>query len=209
MIKHSVDLSPGSSAREHEPKSDFALPGKHPKGHAETKGKYPMPDKAHERAALGFAAMHHGKDSAEYKAVARKAHEKFGEAFDRGFIKAAVANGIGVLQAVQLLKLAEDNLSTAVRTGLAGKNLGVLGSAVAGGLGGSVGEGIRGALFGMPVGAIVGGINEYNKPKDQRHYFNAILDNAGVGGLIGGAGGALIGGGAGALAGGMLGAAHG
>ena len=72
-----------------------------------------------------------------------------------------------------------------------------------------MGEGIRGALFGMPVGAIVGGINEYNKPKDQRHYFNAILDNAGVGGLIGGAGGALIGGGAGALAGGMLGAAHG
>jgi len=88
--KQAADLSPGHIAREHVSKSDFALPNKHPQGHSEAKGKYPMPDKKHMRAALGFAAMHHGKGSAEYKAVERKAHEKFAEAFERGFLKAAL-----------------------------------------------------------------------------------------------------------------------
>lgn len=51
------------------PKSDFAVPSKAP-----GPGSYPMPDKEHEVAAKGLAAMHHGPK----RAVAKKAHQKFG-----------------------------------------------------------------------------------------------------------------------------------
>lgn len=43
--KQATDLSPGHAARDHVPKKDFAMPNKHPEGHSETKGKYPIPDK--------------------------------------------------------------------------------------------------------------------------------------------------------------------
>jgi hypothetical protein len=62
------------------PKSEFA----HPQ-HAKTKkqkeepGGYPVPDKQHARSALGFAAMHHGKDSAIYRQVKAKVEAKFGK----------------------------------------------------------------------------------------------------------------------------------
>lgn len=36
-------------------------------------GSYPMPDQAHARAAVGFAAMHHGKNSAFTKRIRAKA----------------------------------------------------------------------------------------------------------------------------------------
>jgi hypothetical protein len=51
------------------------MPNKAPEGESkeESRGSYPMPDKAHYAAAKGFAAMHHGKDSAQYRAVVRKA----------------------------------------------------------------------------------------------------------------------------------------
>jgi hypothetical protein len=37
------------------PKSDFLVPSKAP-----GPGSYPVPDKAHEKAAVGLAGMHHG-----------------------------------------------------------------------------------------------------------------------------------------------------
>lgn len=73
-----ADLSPGSEAREHVAKKNFVMPGKHPKGDSGTKGKYPIPDKAHARAAEGFCAMHHGSGSSECQAVRAKVHAKFG-----------------------------------------------------------------------------------------------------------------------------------
>jgi hypothetical protein len=36
-------------------------------------GSYPMPDQAHARAAVGFAAMHHGKNSSFTKKIRAKA----------------------------------------------------------------------------------------------------------------------------------------
>lgn len=41
------------------PKSDFLVPSRAP-----GPGSYPVPDKAHERAAVGLAGMHHGKSGA-------------------------------------------------------------------------------------------------------------------------------------------------
>lgn len=78
--KTGADLSPGSSAREDVPKKEFAMPGKSPEGHSEEKGKYPMPDKAHARAAIGFCAMHHGAGSSECQTVKSKAQTKLGSA---------------------------------------------------------------------------------------------------------------------------------
>lgn len=76
--KFAADLSAGSEAREHVEKKDFVQPGGHPKGETHTKGKYPIPDKAHARAAEGFCAMHHGSGSSECQAVQAKVHAKFG-----------------------------------------------------------------------------------------------------------------------------------
>lgn len=42
------------------PKSKFLVPSKAP-----GPGSYPVPDKAHERAAIGLAAMHHGHAAGE------------------------------------------------------------------------------------------------------------------------------------------------
>jgi hypothetical protein len=74
-LKFGLDLSPGTAARSELPKSDFALPKKKPEG-SDVKGKYPIPDAQHERSALGFAAMHHGKSSPEFRAVKSKIEAK-------------------------------------------------------------------------------------------------------------------------------------
>ncbi len=69
LTKIATDLTP--AARADLPKKDFAVSAK-----ASNTGKpsYPIEDKAHARAALGFAAMHHDKkDISEVrKDVARK-----------------------------------------------------------------------------------------------------------------------------------------
>ena len=57
-----------NKARKDIPKSKEAVPAKHGKS-----GAYPMPDAAHRRSAIGFAVMHHGKDSAIYRKVKAKA----------------------------------------------------------------------------------------------------------------------------------------
>lgn len=86
LAKRAADLSPGSPARKHVPKKDFVYKRKKPEGSSkkDPKGSYPVPDKAHARAALGFAAMHHGKGSATYQAVARKVHAKFPDMGKKG-----------------------------------------------------------------------------------------------------------------------------
>jgi hypothetical protein len=48
-------------------KKDEGVPSKHGKP-----GAYPMPDKAHARAAKGFAAMHHSPNKAAIDAKADK-----------------------------------------------------------------------------------------------------------------------------------------
>ena len=55
------------SAKKRVPKSERGVPGK------SGTGSYPMPDAAHARAAIGFAAMHHGPAfAAKIRAKARK-----------------------------------------------------------------------------------------------------------------------------------------
>lgn len=56
------------SAKRRVPKSRRGIPGK------SGTGSYPMPDAQHARAAMGFAAMHHGKNSSTYRRVAARAH---------------------------------------------------------------------------------------------------------------------------------------
>lgn len=76
MNKRADELTAGQRAG--LPKSDFARPS-----HASTTegkqepGSYPVPDKQHARSALGFAAMHHGKDSGVYQQIATKVRAKF------------------------------------------------------------------------------------------------------------------------------------
>lgn len=57
------------SEKRHVPKSERGVPGK------SGTGSYPMPDAAHARAAVGLAAMHHGKNSAFTKRIRAKAHK--------------------------------------------------------------------------------------------------------------------------------------
>jgi hypothetical protein len=54
-------------AKKKVPKSERGVPGK------SGTGSYPMPDKEHARAAVGLAAMHHGKNSAFTKKIRAKA----------------------------------------------------------------------------------------------------------------------------------------
>ena len=72
IVKEARKLTP--AARKRIPKKKFAVPAKadSPKEKAKP-GGYPMPDAQHARSALGFAAMHHGKDSDVYRRVAAKA----------------------------------------------------------------------------------------------------------------------------------------
>ena len=55
------------AAKRAVPKSEKGVPGK------SGTGSYPMPDAAHRRAAVGFAAMHHGANSAFTKRIKAKA----------------------------------------------------------------------------------------------------------------------------------------
>ena len=120
---------------------------------------------------------------------AYQAFNKEGEAFERGFMKAATDYGLDPITAVGMLKVA--NAAGAIAGGAAG--------ALGGGLGGA----LDGGLYGLPIGGIVGAIQEANKPeKEKRDYLGGTLRGAGKGGLIG----AGVGGGLGALGGGTLGA---
>ena len=105
-------------------------------------------------------------------------------AFNRGFIKAALANGLNYLQATNLLKQA--GWGTNATYGLAG----------------AMGGGIAGAFEGAIPGAILGGglgaYSETNKEKEQRDMARAIMHGIRNGGLAG----ATVGGGLGALVGG-------
>lgn len=64
-----------AAARQHMPRSDFALPGKGegPKGAGS--GSYPIPDESHARNALARVAQH--GTPAEKATVKRKVHEKY------------------------------------------------------------------------------------------------------------------------------------
>lgn len=87
LVKQAKVLS--DKARADLPKKDFAQP--------KSKG-YPMPDARHAAAALGFAAMHHGKDSDVYKRVRAKAHALgYGKAEDKKSEKQAynLPGGLG------------------------------------------------------------------------------------------------------------------
>ena len=88
-----ADLSAGE--RKALPKSDFARPqhAKTPEGKASS-GSYPIPDAKHARSALGFAAMHHGKDSATYRQVAAKVHAKFGSDGELAFLRPLVIGAL-------------------------------------------------------------------------------------------------------------------
>jgi len=55
------------AAKKKVPKSEKGNPGK------SGTGSYPMPDAKHARAAVGFAAMHHGKNSSFTKKIRAKA----------------------------------------------------------------------------------------------------------------------------------------
>jgi hypothetical protein len=55
------------AAKKKVPASKRGVPGK------SGTGSYPMPDKAHAKAAVGLAAMHHGKNSAFTKKIRAKA----------------------------------------------------------------------------------------------------------------------------------------
>jgi hypothetical protein len=55
------------AAKRRVPKSERGVPGK------SGTGSYPMPDKAHARAAVGLAAMHHGANSAFTRKIKAKA----------------------------------------------------------------------------------------------------------------------------------------
>jgi hypothetical protein len=54
-------------AKKKVPKGERGVPGK------SGTGSYPMPDKKHAAAAVGFAAMHHGKNSEFTKKIRAKA----------------------------------------------------------------------------------------------------------------------------------------
>lgn len=101
-VKSSADLSPGTAARQHVAKKNFAMPASKPEGSSrqEAKGKYPIPDKAHARAAEGFCAMHHGAGSAECRAVRAKVHAKFGVDLGRQVFVAACAEKLASDMAV-------------------------------------------------------------------------------------------------------------
>ena len=55
------------AAKKKVPKSERGVPGK------SGTGSYPMPDAEHARAAVGLAAMHHGKNSSFTKKIRAKA----------------------------------------------------------------------------------------------------------------------------------------
>lgn len=55
------------AAKKKVPKSERGVPSK------SGTGSYPMPDKEHAKAAVGLAAMHHGKNSPFTKKIKSKA----------------------------------------------------------------------------------------------------------------------------------------
>lgn len=145
LTKIAADLTP--SARADLPKKDFAVSAK-----ASNTGKpaYPIEDRAHAKAALGLAAMHHDKkDLSEVrKDVARKfpgmVKEKKAAGVDVGVFKVAAA----------FVKEAAFDVGKALHSGLAeaGPAIGATaGAALAGGLGKNP---LSGAAMGYGAGSI-------------------------------------------------------
>ena len=92
------------------------------------------------------------------------------DAFNRGFVKTALANGVDLLSAVMLLKQAwsvnnigdalgavKDNASNAVPAAVNPALIGLAGGATLGGLAAGKGNRIRGAVYGGLGGGAIGG----------------------------------------------------
>jgi uncharacterized membrane protein YsdA (DUF1294 family) len=153
LTKIATELT--EEAREHIAKKNFAVSAK-----ASNTGKpaYPIPDKAHARAALGFAAMHHDKkDLAEVrKDVEHKfpgmVHEKhaatLGEtlpyAAGHTFLNPLSGSGYGALAGGMMTETGDQSPGVVARGAGAGALLG--GGAYA----------LKGARFG-PEGMLLGG----------------------------------------------------
>ena len=126
------------------------------------------------------------------------------QAFQRGFIKAALDNGFSIIDAANLLKLANidpglgnlASISHEAQQGLAG-HPGMLGAGIGAGAGIATG-----AKYGIPAGILSGLLQQHDSKDKEKHYLTGALG----GGLAGGGLGALVGGGIGGLAGGGLGA---
>jgi hypothetical protein len=110
------------------------------------------------------------------------------KAFDRGFVKAAMANGASPLEAVQLLKLAAFDLETSLSAlkgavpqsldqatpALEGAGIGALGGALGGAaidhkhrVRGAVGGGLAGGLAGLVGGGLYSGNKGFNVEKQK------------------------------------------
>ena len=104
------------------------------------------------------------------------------DAFERGFLKAAMRNGVDLLTATQLLKTADGHLGL---------------DATVAGLGGAGGA-VSGAGAGVIPGAILGllykSYGESQKPKNKRDWGQALGSGAGKGALYGAGIGAGLGG---------------
>ena len=182
--KAAKDLSPGSKARKHVAKKDFVYKKKSPKGTHE-KSKYPVPDLRHARAALGFAAMHHGHGK-EYQAVKRKVHAKFP---NLGKKSAAVLKRADVGDWLQrnVGQPAQDYAHQLGESFGSGARSGAVGGE--GGVGGFLDHNpwANWAAWGLPIGAgvgLLGGLMNRKKKKD-------ALGDALTGGLLGAAAGGL------------------
>ena len=119
------------------------------------------------------------------------------QAFERGFLKAAMSNGVDILTATQLLKHA--NLISAFQdqVGLADPaQLDRLGSVAAA-------KTLGGAALGGAGGAAVGGLTGYLTGRDKQHPENDhSIRNGALLGLLGGGLGGVGGGTLGAMSGG-------
>lgn len=110
----------------------------------------------------------------------KKAHFMNKEAFERGFIKSAIANGVQPLLAIRLLKAAHFNLGNiAEAVGAVGHNPDALGAAV---VPGAIGAGLGGAA---------GYMHGENEDPAKNHSGRDALLGALGGGALGAAGGAV------------------
>lgn len=105
--KTAYRIKPGD--RPSIPRSDFAQPRKEEAGH---KGKYPIPDRAHARSALGFSQMH--GDAAALAAVRAKIRVKFPDMLEK---KAGLR---GVAEAIKMSLPQSSNIHSALTMGMAG-----------------------------------------------------------------------------------------
>lgn len=185
--KQAADLSTGTAARKRVPKGEFAYTGRSPKGEskAAAKGKYPMPDAAHARAALGFAAMHHGKDSAEYRRVHAKA-QSLGYAKQAGLLDLPRERVLpGVVAGMIGARAAGSAPLVAIINAIARGNAAPEGQRLAEGLRGGVTGGST--MLGAGLGGALGGLLPVALPESTPPVARALLTVlTGGAGLLGG-----------------------